>query len=248
MKYPQIQTHPVTGLPVIYCPSSPEPAEELTPERLHDLLLAQEVLSLTGVPVELTEDGFWRLAEEKPLAAMDHPLFDLLTLADPAHWLTLELCNAARWVETLAPALDDIRFGLFAADCVESVIHLISDRKHGETTPQLAIDKIRAYLRGEITPQELHAVWIDCVGIRGKYRIVSSAHEAEQMRWASFALHDLAMTESRIHRVPSQVISQCIWASTGKRNLREERKLWVSHWRRLLPYLRQLPAIEITPI
>jgi plasmid stability protein len=39
---PTVTTDPKTGLPLVACKHSAEPAEELTPERVADLLLAQE--------------------------------------------------------------------------------------------------------------------------------------------------------------------------------------------------------------
>ena len=38
-----IRTHPVTGFPVIECQHAASPAEELTPERVAEILLEQEV-------------------------------------------------------------------------------------------------------------------------------------------------------------------------------------------------------------
>ena len=40
---PVITTDPKTGLPVIACPRTPTSTEELTPERVAEILLAQEV-------------------------------------------------------------------------------------------------------------------------------------------------------------------------------------------------------------
>jgi hypothetical protein len=39
----EITTDPLTGLPLIVCKRKPSPEEELTPERVADILLAQEV-------------------------------------------------------------------------------------------------------------------------------------------------------------------------------------------------------------
>lgn len=39
---PTIVKDPRTGLPVIQCPRTPTPEEELTPERLADILIEQE--------------------------------------------------------------------------------------------------------------------------------------------------------------------------------------------------------------
>jgi plasmid stability protein len=39
---PTVTTDPKTGLPVVACKRSAAPAEEVTPERVADLLLAQE--------------------------------------------------------------------------------------------------------------------------------------------------------------------------------------------------------------
>jgi len=43
MKSPRIITDPETGLPLIVCKQAAAPAEEMTPERVADILLAQEV-------------------------------------------------------------------------------------------------------------------------------------------------------------------------------------------------------------
>jgi plasmid stability protein len=40
---PVITTDKKTGLPLIECPRAPTPAEELTPDRVAEILLAQEV-------------------------------------------------------------------------------------------------------------------------------------------------------------------------------------------------------------
>lgn len=40
---PEISTDPQTGLPVIQCKQAAPPGEELTPERVADILLAQEI-------------------------------------------------------------------------------------------------------------------------------------------------------------------------------------------------------------
>ena len=38
-----VSTDPKTGLPLIVCPQAAAPGEEITPERLAEILLAQEV-------------------------------------------------------------------------------------------------------------------------------------------------------------------------------------------------------------
>lgn len=43
MKSPRIITDPETGLPLIVCQQAAAPDEEMTPERVADILLAQEV-------------------------------------------------------------------------------------------------------------------------------------------------------------------------------------------------------------
>lgn len=42
-KSPRITTDPQTGLPLIVCKQAAAPDEEMTPERVADILLAQEV-------------------------------------------------------------------------------------------------------------------------------------------------------------------------------------------------------------
>ena len=42
-KWPRISSDPETGLPLIVCEQAAAPDEEMTPERVSDILLAQEV-------------------------------------------------------------------------------------------------------------------------------------------------------------------------------------------------------------
>ncbi len=112
--------------------------------------------------LRISEEEFWMLAENNPLQAMESPWFDLLTLAEPERWRTLEIERVNTWIQTHLPFLCTKARLSFTVDCVERVIPLITPFQVNSTTPLSCIKSMRSFIMGHTKEAMLNKRLRDC--------------------------------------------------------------------------------------
>ena len=117
-------------------------------------------------------DMWWLLAKDYPLEAIQSPLYDLLTLEDPAHWLALEQMYADRWLSLLIGKYSkthDAPLQQLASFGIAQVLSRMREKGfHRFSLGTQLLAQRRRYLKGRLSFFQ----WAD-IGIttRGKYHL-----------------------------------------------------------------------------
>ena len=185
---------------------------------------------------------WWRLAPVFPFQAMSSPLFDLLTLEDPARWLSLEQSNAASWVrDTLhtSPFRDRPEYKeAVAADCLWHAWKILSS-----SVPEPYLSMIPPLIQTRRHVAELK------IGEKGLWKLQQEARQKAKKRphtmpiWLSELWTATCAVE--VWNVPRLVeLSLHSFIQGGGEVPLSSEDIPVWQWLRLVAYVKHLPKLH----
>ena len=167
---------------------------------------------------------WWKLAADDPIAAMDGPAYDLMTLESPERWAQLEQTHVYEWITHFIDHwLDEKTQRLFACDCVAHVLPFYEKFVPTDKRPHQAMVAARAFAKKptEANKKKMTAAMAALAHKSSVHEIASIQYAAEDAASFKHIFADWAAVDAANGLPPTS---------------RKEERLW--QWRRLVEYVR----------
>lgn len=189
--------------------------------------------------------SWWTYVRCHPRAAMDHPLWGLMLLAEPECWLEIEAECIGNWISQYADQLREPEAYHWACDCVEHALIVLREELERCPDTITGITLLLSETRDWITAQRDDKETQDFRAGRSRYARAENLntrreHPTVSKIWhACETLYDLPSSFNRHREEPAHWCSGAIQSHKGHiasgrgRCIEEER--W--QWRQLQHYL-----------
>lgn len=185
---------------------------------------------------------WWELAKKDPFVAMESPLFQLLTLEDPARWGAILPKTTDEWldlyVETLVPRQERMRW---AIECLERVLPIFPNKRVKESI-RLRKSFADGHIPESAFEEKLSSFKLSISTISNDLVNQTVAEDKRMVCWAA-----RAGTEEMVAHWASEAVKFHALYRNGEPNTQspktkaagEAEKRW--QWHRLLQYLGRIP-------
>jgi len=191
---------------------------------------------------------WWGIARANPIEAQASILYPILTLEDPARWITMEEEQARYWMRDALRRLSAPLLRLFAADCAAHVLSIWEKQGYDDPRPRQAIAVSRAHARNQAADYDLQVA----------HTAVSRAvHDSPYVSFrdnaflAAYHAGEAAEAAARVTAVMLYVASDAARAAQkavyeeSKKHTQDSKKFGEAEtaeltwqWRRIVEYLR----------